>query len=58
MDITRDGDDDCTIPIDCESFRESLAKKMRELAVERCQGMLVDRIMGQEDLRDQGYTVS
>jgi hypothetical protein len=56
MNTTRD--DDRTISIDCEWFRKFLARKMRELAAERCRGMLLDRIKKEDDLRDKGYTVS
>jgi len=56
MNTTRD--DDRTISIDCERFREFLTLKMRQLAAERCRGMLLARIQKEDDLRDKGYTVS
>ena len=44
MNTTRD--DDRTISIDCEWFRKILAMRMRELAADRCRGMLLARMQG------------
>jgi hypothetical protein len=58
MNITRDDDRDRAISIDCEEFREVLAKQMRLLAVERCRDMMRDRIKREDGLQDGDYTVS
>jgi hypothetical protein len=51
-------DDDRTISIDGRWFRKFLARKMRELAAERCRGMLLARIKKGDDLGDKDYMVS
>jgi hypothetical protein len=51
-------DDDRTISIDCEEFRDCLKMKLRELAAERCRRMLLDRMKREGTLGDKGYTVS
>ena len=51
-------DDNRTISIDCEAFREYLPMKMRELAAERCRHMLINRIKKEDDPQDKGYMVS
>ena len=51
-------DDDRTISIDCEGFRELLPMKIRELAADRCQDMLLARIEREGGLQDGDYTVS
>jgi hypothetical protein len=56
MDIAPENDR--TISIDCEYYREVLADKIKALAVFRCQMMLKGRVSEENDVRDQDFTVS
>jgi len=49
---------DRTISIDWKIIHETLADKIKELAVFRCQMMLKGRAKKQGDVQDEGYTVS
>ena len=51
-------DNDRTISINGEGFRKILTKKIKELAVKRCQDMLKEWAKKEGDVRDQDYTVS
>ena len=56
MDTTPD--DDRTISIKGDEYRKLLAKKVRELAADRCRDMLNARAMMADDPQDEDYMVS
>ena len=56
LDITPNNDR--TITINCEDFRDILAMKIKELAAKRLQTMLEKWAKEEDDVQDQNYTVS